>query len=153
MCCVHVPFRCARAGFVCVHMPREGGKGWKLYKPWWAEDHRRGMAWSYGRMEGPHWKEKGWEGDWKRGANKKLDRGVSGEKLQGDSGAGMTASDGNKYSVGVVPVYRKYCSSKRERLDEPTQIRYLSNRTDSQQEYKIYNHRDFWFKQFRDSRI
>lgn len=29
------------------------------------------------------WKEKGWEGDWKRGANKKLDRVVSGEKLRG----------------------------------------------------------------------
>jgi len=82
MCCVHVPFRCAR-GFVCVHVPREGGKGWKLHKPWWAEDHRRGMAWSYGRMEGPRWKEKGWEDGWKRGANKKLDRVVSEEKLRG----------------------------------------------------------------------
>lgn len=55
---------------------------------------------------------------------------------------GMTASDGNKYPVGIVPACRKYWQA-RGSVQRTNQIRCLSIELDLQQEYIVHNYTDF----------
>lgn len=145
MCCVHVPFRCVRARFVCVHVPRERvAKGGNYTSP--GEQRIIAVEW-HDHTDGwkGRWKEKGWEGDWKRGANKKLDRVVSGEKLRGRRWRCRNTEwrRATATSTRSASFQRVVNTGKREaRFNERT-IRCLSIELDLQQEYIMHNYTDF----------
>lgn len=117
--CVYTSLlRCARARFasVYVHEHERVAEGGGYISP--SEQRIIAVEW-HDHTDGwkGRWREKGWEGGWKRGANKKLDRVVSGEKLQGKRRrCRNTEYDGERrqqvHPLGIVPACRKYSRAR-----------------------------------------